>query len=422
MPVVNMDHSVCDIEMSNLRHHVRRLAAFTLIELLVAISLSVIILGAVYFSFSSALESWYYTRDELALQHVMSSLLEEVVEGTDWSPGLRSALEVSQARDAAVSFVPPWSEEHFATGGRESFQLTQFVKPGAGLPTAELRLPDTETFRPLPVIWDDPDNQTTRPRLRPGFELVPGSTVRFSYRPDPQRVPEAIMTVEWDPQTQAVVREWAGGKEPLAKNPFGVAITDCRFRYYDQTNAPLTESGDVDQEALPMITAVEINLTGQLGSHTLTLPGMVMLRNSMRHSGLIILRKGLRVPIPDSRAIHTFVLTNLIGITHGDELQLEVRPAVGRGWRLSVRFERYGQVTPVIAQVTVEYPPGQVLFTDRPNTSAYLGLDPLTVGLGGLHDYDDDPDVDDVVLVEGDPVYLTVTKLDIHGAACFIQP
>jgi len=400
----------------------RRVRGFTLIELLVAISLSTIILGAVYFSLSVALESWRYSSDEMALQYVMSGLLEEVIEGTDWTPGLRAALEITEAWEDHVGFVPPWSEERTAAGAGESFPLSQFVKPGAGLPTAEMRLPETNRFRPIVVRWENPDNYTERPRVRAGYELVPGSTVRFGYHPDPHRVPEAIMTLRWDPEAQAVFLDQASGSEPLGKNPFGVVITDCRVRYYDSMNTLIVEAGDVQREDLPLIAAVEVQVTGRLGAHTLTLVGMAMLRNSMRHSGLVILREGLRVPLPDSRTVQTFVLTNLTGVDHEDELQLEIRPRVGKGWRLTVRFERYGQARPVIAQVMVEYPAGHPLFTDRPRISADLGLDLLTIGPGGLYDYDDDPEVEDAVLVEGEPVLLTVTKMDLQGAACFVQP
>lgn len=415
-----------DVYMSsgtqNLRNSGTHPRGFTLIELLVAISLTTIIMGAIYFSFNAALASWQEARDELALQQAVSGWLEDILEGTDWAPGLRAALELSEAQPTRVSFVRPWSEEQRVSSGQRSFQLTQYVKSGAGLPTAELRLPDTKIFRPIPVAFEDPDNLTERPRLRPGFELVPESAVRFSYYPDPARVPEAVTTLRWDAGREMLIREQGGVVEELADTLFGVTMTDCRFRYADQTNAYLVEAGDVPEAELPVVTAVDVQITGRVGARELTLVGMVMLRNSPRHSGLIILREGLRVPVPDSRAIRTLILTNFTGITHGDELQLEIRPHAGRGYRVTVRFERYGQARPVIGQVTVESPPGQVLFTERPRTSAELGLDLLSLGPSGLYDYDDDPGIKDTVFVEGEPVTLTVTKMDIQGAACFVQP
>lgn len=395
---------------------------FTLIELLVAIAVSIILVGVVTLSLAAALDSWRYTRDELALQQVMSGVLEEMLEGTDWRPGLRSALEVSGAQDTQVSIVPPWTEEHSMTGGRESVALAQYVRPGTGLPTAELRLPGTTPFVPIPVSWEDSERVSDRPRIRPAFDIVSGSTLRVSYHPDPTRSPEALVTFRWDPEQGVVMREQATGAAPLGQNAFGVTISDCRFRYYDQTNTVLAESGGVAADDAPLITAVEVEMTGRVGAHALTLRGMMMLRNSMRQSGLLVLHEGLRISVPDSHAIKTLLVTNLTGIRHDDELQLEVRPPAGRSWRVTMRFERYGQAAPVIGQVTVEYPPGHPVWTDRPRTSADQGLDCLTLGPNGLYDYDDDSDVEDVVLVEGEPAILTVTKMDIQGAACFVQP
>lgn len=405
------------------RAGVRRCSGFTLIELLVAVSISMTIMGAVFFSLSAALESWHYARDELALQQVMSGLLEEIQEGDGIHPGLRAALELTEASEGRLGFVPPWVEAHAALGGpEETFRLTQHVKPGAGLPATETRLPDTNVFRPVPVSWAEPDNLKDKPLLKAGFELIPGSTVYFSYHPDPQRAPQVVVSVGWDPVEKSLYWETVEGREPMGENLFGVEVVDCRFRYFDPANNPLVEGGDVRWEDLPLITAVEMEMTGRLGSHSLTLLGLVMLRNSMRHSGLVVLRERLKVPIPNSKEIQTFVLTNLTGVEHDDRIELEVRPPSGRAWRVKIRFEQYGDAKPVIADVTVEYPPGHPVLTDHPGFRIDPGLDLLTLGPNGLYDYDDDEEVDDVVLVDGDSAELTVTKMDIQGAACFIQP
>ncbi len=400
----------------------RKGRGFTLIELLIAMGVAVLILGVVYFSLSSAMESWHYTRDELALQQVLSGVLEGILDGDDFNPGLRSAIEITRAGDDEVGFVLPWDEEFPAASDLEMVQLAQYIEPGAGAPIAEMYFPETRTHKPIPVALDNPDDLTGHPRIKLGFRPLSGSTLRVSYHPDPKRVPEAIATFRYDPGPHTVFQDQASGAEQLGKNNFGVVITDCSFRYYDLLNNRVVESGDVPPESLPLIGAVEVRLTGTLGAHTLTLWGMVMLRNSSRHSGLLVLHPGLHVPIPDSHTIRTFTLTNLVGVSNEDEIQLEARPKFGKIWRVTVRFERFGLARALIAQVTVEYPPGNPVFTDRLRTSVDLGLDLLSIGPGGLYDYDDDPGVDDVVIVEGDPVILAVTKMDMKGAACFIQP
>lgn len=397
-------------------------AGFTLIELLIAISITVMILAVMHFGLMAALESWAYARDELGLQQVMNSTLAEMQEGTDWAPGLRSALEVIEAGEDRVSFVMPWSEEQAVRDPRGTFQLSRHVKPGSGLPTAEVRLPEGGGYAPVSMVWEDPDNFTDRPRLKPGKDLVVGSAIRFAYYPDPDRAPEAVVTLRFDAQAQHIIREQNGVKETLGANPLGVVVADCRFRYYDQNNQLLAGGGSISGDDFPLVTAVETELAGKSGSRALTIPGMVMLRNSPRHGGLLILKNRLDVSMPDSRHVRAFALTNITGVHDEDELQLEARPARGPSWRVTLKFGRMGEARPVIAQVTVEYPPGRIVFKQEPRTAVDLGMDFLALGGGGIVDYDYDPDVENQVMLEGDPVMLKVTKMDVAGAACFIQP
>ena len=399
-----------------------RASGFTLIELMVAISLSVIILGAVYFSLNAALESWRYSRNELALQQVISSLMAEVLEGTQTYPGLRAALEITEAEPTQFRFVQPWVEEQIASTANKPYTLAQYVKPGSGLPTAEFRWPGTTVYRPISVAWDNPDALMEHPRVRP-LDLEAGSTVRFSYHPDPQRVPESVITVRWDKEKKAIFVDTAEGTEQLGKNIFGVQVTGCRFQYYDHHNKPYTESMTGRQSSdLELITAVEVEITGTMGDRHLTLMGMAMLRNSSRQSGLVILKEDLEVQIPSSKKIKTLLLTNLTGISPGDEIQLEIHPHTGKVYRVTVLFEQYGKTRPVFGEITVEYPIGQAILTERPRTSADLGLDLLTLGSNGLYDYDDDPHVEDFVSVDDEPVTLTVTKSDVGGASIFLRP
>ena len=256
-------------------------AGFTLIELMVAISLSLIILGAIYFSLNAALESWRYTRNELALQQVVGTTIDEIIEGTDTYPGLRSALEVIDAEEHRFTFVQPWVEEHQASGGSKGYQLTRHVKPGAGLPTAEFALPGTDFYHSLSVAWQDPDNLSTRPRLKP-LDLESGSTLRLSYHPDPERAPDAVMTVGWDSKERTIMVDHIGGREQIGKNIFGVEIVECRFRFYDPSNTPLEDFAVHGKNSMQLITAVEVQITGRIEQHELTLIGMVMLRNSSR--------------------------------------------------------------------------------------------------------------------------------------------
>ena len=84
-------------------------------------------------------------------------------------------------------------------------------------------------------------------------------------------------------------------------------------------------------------------------------------------------------------------------------------------------FERLGGAKPVIKMLTVEYPPQHTVYTEYPMSSADLGINLNLIGNDGRYDYDDDGDVDDAVLLQGD-VDLVVTQMNIKGAGIFVRP
>ena len=71
--------------------------------------------------------------------------------------------------------------------------------------------------------------------------------------------------------------------------------------------------------------------------------------------------------------------------------------------------------------ITVDYPPGTPIYTDYPKSSVDLGINLLLLDSSGMFDYDDDDDVDDTVILEGD-VDLEVTEMSVKGAGLFVRP
>ena len=100
---------------------------------------------------------------------------------------------------------------------------------------------------------------------------------------------------------------------------------------------------------------------------------------------------------------------------------MEALPNSGTAWRLTVEFERHGSSKPVIKKINVEYPPGTAVYTEYPKVSIDLGVNLTLLGQDGLYDYDDDEDVSDVVMLEGD-VVLSVDEMNIEGAGLFVRP
>ncbi len=112
----------------------KRVRAFTLIELLMSIAIATVITAAIYFSLSSALESWEYSQDQLALQKVLSETMEEVVSGTAAVYGLRDSLEIIAAGAKRIEFVPPWTDDTHSVASRDFiYTLNRRIKPGAAV-------------------------------------------------------------------------------------------------------------------------------------------------------------------------------------------------------------------------------------------------------------------------------------------------
>lgn len=400
----------------------RRAKGFSLIELLMAMAIASILIGVCYFGLVGALESWDYTRDQLALQKVLSSLLEEILDGTDQHYGLRSALEIYRGWGTEIVIVPPYTQKDKVVGNVRTFQLEKYPRPGSGLPTAEYKIPETGLYRTFEVSWLDSESQDTRPWVRTLYELPAGAEIRFSYYPDPDVNSELRVTFRYDPENETVLLEEGGKYTDLGDNFFGVKITDCRFRYYDNANNLIRKAGNLLNSELGVVTAVEVELKGKIAGHEMTLVGMVSLRNSPMKSGMVILRKGMKIPIADSKKIKTFLISNVVGVSRDDEIQLVAEPPTGKGWLVNLRFEKTAADRAVIGEIRLEYPPGHPLYTERPELPPDQGVDLLTVGPNGLFDYDDDPLVEDSVIVEGEPVTLTVNKMDVKGAAVFVKP
>lgn len=395
--------------------------SFTLIELLISISIAAIITAAVYFAFDSALESWGYTRDQLAVQKVLSQVIDEVLSGTVVSYGLRDSLEIVSAGTSEIKFVPPWTDDaHSAAFQNFVYTLNRKVKPGTAVPIGEMKLPEQEQYRLVSVKMVELED-TEYSQVQIETTVPAGSDLRFTYHPDWETHPDVIKTLWWDPDNYQVYLEDENGIENISKNPFGVEITSMEMDYYDNANNLIEKGKWIDDRDLNRITGVEVRLQARLGSYTHTLVSFINLRNAAMRSGCLILREGVRVSIPDSNNIHTLLVKNISGVSSNDELQITISPKSGKAWRVTVSFSRAAGAASKIELYTIEYPPGDVVYTEYPRIEVDTGLSLLALGMNGLYDYDNDEDLEDFVLLEGE-VMLEVTKMDIEGASIFIKP
>ncbi len=394
---------------------------FTLIELLIAIAIATVIVGAVYWSLNAALESWGYSRDQLALQKVLSDVMEQVLSGTVDTYGIKDSLEIITAGVERIEFVPPWTDDsHTAAAVNFIYTLNRKIKPGTAVPIGEIKLPESNKFRLVPVKKVELED-SDKSQVRLGLAAPLGSELKFTYHPDPKASEDVIKAIWWEPEAKQVYCQDKEGVENLSLNPFGVEITQMILRYYDNTNKPVTEYSFVDERDLNVITGVEVFVEAKLDQYTQSLVSFTNLRNSPMRSGYLTLREGSRLPIADSHNIQTLLLTNLSGVSDGDELQIDATPRSGKTWRIKLKFQKSGQNKAKLESYTIEYPPQHPVYTEYPQSSIDAGLNLLSLGGNGFYDYDDDEDVEDVVLLEGD-VILEVTKMDIEGAGLFVRP
>ncbi len=398
-----------------------RKRGFTLIELLISISIATIIVGVVYFSLDTALESWGYSRDQLALQKVTSQVIDEIVSGAPGYYGIKDSLEIMAAGSERIEFVPPWTDDtHSAADRNFIYTLNRKVKPGAAVPIGELRMPESYKYQLVPVKKIElEDSELSQVRL--GLIAPLGSDLRFTYQPDAKQHDDVIKRIWWDPEARQVYAETSEGTENISRNPFGVEITKMELRYYDNANTLVTDYEWVDDRDLNMITGVEVLVEAELGQYQQSLLSFASLRNAPMRSGYLALRQGTRLPIPDSTNIHTLLLTNLSGVSSGDELQLELIPRSGKTWRVNIKFQKTAGRKAKLESYTIEYPPQHPVYTEYPRSSIDSGLNLLVLGANGFYDYDDDEDLEDFVILEGD-VILEVTKMDIEGAGLFVRP
>jgi len=307
---------------------------------MITIALTTIIASAIFFALGSALDSFAQTRDRLILQKSVSEVMDRLLSGLEREYALKDALEVIRAGRTRIEFVPPWTDDtHTSAAGDFVYTLNRRMKPGSGFPIGEIKLAAAGLWKLVPVeVVDSEDAQ--RSRVQIGYSVLPGSDLRFTYHPDPERYADALKSYWWNAETEQIYSDSIEGIEVISKNPFGVTFKDFRLTYYDNTNSLVTRQDRVDFSDMHLITGIEVYLKGGLEGQTEDLLSFVNMRNAPLKSGRLSLKEGMEIPIPNSEDIHTLFITNLTGITSGDEIRLEAVPNSGKTWRVKVVFER----------------------------------------------------------------------------------
>ena len=235
---------------------------------MVAIALMVIIVSSIYFAVNGAFDSWTYCRDQLGLQKVLTETMDKVISGTVKDFGMKDSLEIVSAGSTRLEFIPPWVDDTHSAANREFvYTLNGKMKSGSPVPIGEIRMPETNRWRLVPVqIMTSEDNEKTLVKL--GLSVPEGSDLRFVYHPDPIKEPDGVSKVYWDPKTKDILFERGDHVENLSKNFFGVEILDVKFSYYTNHNDRVTDREWVDEGDLQVITGIQVELEARLGQQT----------------------------------------------------------------------------------------------------------------------------------------------------------
>ena len=268
--------------------------------------------------------------------------------------------------------------------------------------------------------WVTTENKDVT-QVKLALSVPEGSDLRFTYHPDKEVRPDVVRKIFWDKKGQDVYFQHGDEMENISKNIFGVKITEVHLTYYTNHNDLVSDQDWVPESDLQNITAVEVDIEARMGQQKQKLVRFVNLRNAPLRTGYLTLKKGMKLRIPDSRHIKTFLVTNLSGISNNDVLMFEAVPQSGEVWRARFEFEKIGANRPILKKVDVEYPPQKTVFSEYPRTPAELGINLLLLGSDGLYDYDKDEDTEDMVLLEGN-VDLYVMQIDMEGAGLFVRP
>ena len=395
----------------------------TLIEVLVAISIASILTTGIHHILDVALTSWRFAIEEVTISQFSEETIRRMMEGDYELSGIRDAVELVEAKENQIAFVPLWTDIFDQVPLDGHFYLSKRIRSGAQAPVGEIKFQGLTSFKTYPTTLHS-GQIGGRDWVEFGFPIKEGSVVRLSYHPDVEAHPELIMRYQWKKEEGRILRFYNGELTDLNLRRDPVRATAVHFTYYDGYNKIVEVSGNKFNQSntLVRISAVKIDLTFQGKESTRTASSFINIR-ALGKSGLgMILESGVQIPIPDSQSIRVLQLINFSGVEEGQVVELKIdSPKTDRVWRASLHLGSESG-NPILRHLEVFYPSNKLIFESVPDLPLQHGFDLLNMGDDGLYDYDDDEGVEDEVSFTGDQVTLTATRVDPKGAMLVIRP
>lgn len=390
----------------------------TLIELLIALAITTILFGVVLLMFRTSLESFFISQRSLYLQKVLDEILTDIIDGGAESYGIIDAVEFKDLSDTTLSFIPLWVDAPKNSADNKRFILTKAFSEGGPLPFVEIKTSNSEKFVPMPVTFYSNNNI-----IEFDSALPSGSKIKAIYLPGSDDS-EVIFNLKWDTKNKSLIAQYRKRERKIPKySSEGVSISEVRFEYFDNTNKliePNSKTHKLDSSLFPLVSAVKV--LAKVASKGEVREGFVFvnLRNKRSAGAGIKISEGTQIKIPDSYNIRTFSIANISPVTKPGVIEIETRPKTGDIWKITLKLNIKND-KPLIEQYLIEYPKGQVIYTENINMTTDLALNLLSLGTSGRYDYDFDGGAQDAVLLKGD-VEFFVTKMDFSGASLYLRP
>jgi hypothetical protein len=386
-----------------------------------AITLSAMITGGIILIFNSGIDSWIFGQTYTEIQDTANLCQNQIIEGSFIYDGLREILEITKAEQSAITFIPWWEQKIPSIEPKKKIVLEYPINTRAPTPIGEIWSVKKNQYELINIEFYSKGENISDFKSYVSFpENVPNhSKGRVFFYPDSQKNNEKIeMTISWDPQKKILIRSYRGNTTPLARFSEDVLITDFKIEYINGTNEviPISKLNNLTPMNNP-ITAVRDFITVTKEHETYTLRSFVNIRKKSIGTSGNILTEGSKISIPSSRKIKTLSLINFIGIKKNSSIYCVISSKnENKTYALKVNLTLKNEI-PWITGYDVEYPKGNIVFSQEPNVPASRGINLLTLDYTGVYDYGSEKEIQGQVDFTSDDVQFKLEKSNIGGVS-----
>ena len=402
----------------------------TLIELIVAIAIGAVITGTVVLMLNNGLTSWGFGSDRLVVQSAAEEIMTGMLEGDFKYGGIRDAVEVVSASARSITIVPLYIDgSHTVSASQNEYTLEKQYLAGSPVPVVKIKEIGSKVFETVGSTFvygtgDDPDEPDDKIILDRSYES--GSQLKILFYPDATYDTSVRMTFWWEPNEKTIYRQFKGKTVDLLARKDGVEAEDVVFTYLDNLNRKIGSgpgSRKLGSTELMRISGVDIFFKVRRKEDAWEMVSFVGIKRRSNQITGVVIREGSEVDIANSEDIGVLALSNITGASDGDVIIFEAVPSAGSSWQIKLEFEVTNDILKVYSY-TIESPAGQQVATDVLDHIMGQGKEFNFLGFtgDGRFDYDDDENVDDEVVLEGDRVTLKVTRMDFDGAYLTVWP